>query len=60
LNRSAESALSFVLRILIDRADRLVFLRYYERELRAVLTGIVNGFYLFLKDGLYSEVFYGL
>jgi len=51
---------SFVVRVLFDRYDRLVPLRYYETEIKCLIHTIVNGLYLFFKDGLYSEVFYGL
>lgn len=60
MTRSADSALSFILRILTDRYDRLVPLRYYEAEVRSLLNTVVNGLYLFFKEGLYSEVFYSL
>lgn len=59
-SKSADSALAFVLRILLERSDWLVSLRYYETEIRALLTTALNGFYLVWKDGLYSEVFYNL
>lgn len=52
--------MSFVLRVLTDRYDRLVALRYYETEVRCLLNTIVNGIYLMFKEGLYSEVFYSL
>lgn len=59
-SKSADSALAFVLRILLERSDWLVSLRYYETEIRALLTTLLNGVYLVWKDGLYSEVFYNL
>ena len=52
--------MAFVIRILFDRYDRLVFLRFYETEIKCLFHTLINGIYLFKKDAFYSEVFYGL
>ena len=46
--------------MLLEKYWLLVPLRYHETELKAALVALVNSFYLFKKDGLYSEVFYNL